>query len=399
MKTDLLHIPYDKTCNVYKSGIYVLLNIVSGKLYIGQARRPFITRWLEHQWSFETNTCKNNHLLNSIKKYGLDNFIFSVQEYLPDEIEHFNTKEATNEEITIVTNWLNYRETFWIRYYRLSFGDEMIYNMNDGGTGANPTNEMRKIFSKSQQKKWESETYKEMMKESFRNADRSYITQEFRNDISNRNRELWKTESYRNKMILVLRNRTISDTGKKNMSIAQCIYFSSSDSRRKKREEQLKWWDEHPEARIEYSKRMKETYESEPERKEQLKKLIEEKYTDPVYKAKHSQSQRRRWESDKEHIRYSELNKKRFESQNERDRISQSIKKLYVNPEYTAKRKAYYEKVKEKTKYRDLGIDNILYYLYEIWPAARNWRTKQKLEIIEEISNELKKMNYDNESR
>ena len=128
-------------------------------------------------------------------------------------------------------------------------------------------------------------------------------------------------------------------------------------------------------------------------------KSIEEKYTDPEYKAKHSQSQRKRWESDKEHIRYSELNKKRFESQNERVRISQSVKRLYTNPEYIAKRKSYYEKVKEKTKYRNLGIDNILYYLYEIWPAARNWRTKQKLEIIEEISNELKKMNYDNESR
>ena len=392
MKTDLLHIPYDRTSYIHKTGIYVLVNTITGKLYIGQARRPFITRWLEHQWSFNTYTCKNKYLLNSIKKYGLDNFIFSVQEYLPDEIAHFNTKEATDEEMKIVTDWLNYRETFWIRYYRLSFGDKMIYNMNDGGTGANPTTEMRKIFSKAQQKKWESKTYKEMMKESFRNADRSYITQEFRNDISNRSKELWNTESYRNKMLSALRNRTISEMGKMNMSIAQNIYFSSSESRRKKREEQLKWWDEHPEARIEYSKRMKETYESEPERKEHLKKIIEEKYNDPIYKAKHAHSQRKRWESDKEHIRYSELNKKRFESQTERDKISQSIKKLYDNPEYKVKRNAYYEKVKERTKYRNMGIDNILYYLYEIWPAARNWRIKQKIEMIEEISKEMKKL-------
>ncbi len=80
---------------IIKSGIYKINNNVSGKSYIGSAAN-LKNRFNEHKSDLRLNKHSNPHLQNSYNKYGKENFVFSVIEYVEDE------------------NNLIEREQFWI---------------------------------------------------------------------------------------------------------------------------------------------------------------------------------------------------------------------------------------------------------------------------------------------
>lgn len=70
-----------------KKAIYKIENIVNHKIYIGQTINPN-KRWKEHKASAKTE--KDKYLIhNAIKKYGEENFIFSILEWT----ENFNQRE------------------------------------------------------------------------------------------------------------------------------------------------------------------------------------------------------------------------------------------------------------------------------------------------------------------
>ena len=74
-------------------GIYKITNKITGKVYIGQSidcRR----RWWEHKSRAfdENNNCYHKPLYCSIRKYGLENFIFEIVEEC--DTETLNEKEA-----------------------------------------------------------------------------------------------------------------------------------------------------------------------------------------------------------------------------------------------------------------------------------------------------------------
>lgn len=73
-----------------KPGIYKITNLLNQKFYIGSAydcRR----RVLEHINRSKKGTHHNEHLVRSFEKYGMDNFIFEVMEYV--DIEDLIIKE------------------------------------------------------------------------------------------------------------------------------------------------------------------------------------------------------------------------------------------------------------------------------------------------------------------
>lgn len=59
----------------YKSGLYVIINKITKKIYIGSTNN-FRTRFLRHKNNLLNNKHKNSHLQNSVNKYGLNNFEF-----------------------------------------------------------------------------------------------------------------------------------------------------------------------------------------------------------------------------------------------------------------------------------------------------------------------------------
>lgn len=61
------------------SGIYKITNLINNKFYIGSAV-SLLNRYHTHKNSFVKNKHKNQHLQNSINKYGIDNFKFEVIE-------------------------------------------------------------------------------------------------------------------------------------------------------------------------------------------------------------------------------------------------------------------------------------------------------------------------------
>jgi group I intron endonuclease len=72
------------------SGIYKITNLINNKFYIGSAV-SLLSRYHTHKNSFVKNKHKNQHLQNSINKYGIDNFKFEV-------IELCNKKELLIKE-------------------------------------------------------------------------------------------------------------------------------------------------------------------------------------------------------------------------------------------------------------------------------------------------------------
>lgn len=60
-------------------GIYKIENKINGKIYIGQSN--FIERrWTQHKSPYEQERHADFPLYKAFKKYGIENFIFSVIE-------------------------------------------------------------------------------------------------------------------------------------------------------------------------------------------------------------------------------------------------------------------------------------------------------------------------------
>lgn len=106
--------------------IYKIVNLVNGKLYIGQTVKSLQQRWVRHLYLVRSG--ENRYLYDSIRYYGVENFLI-------EEIEKCDSKEVLNE-----------REKFWIKYFK-SNNKDFGYNMNDGGTGGAQSPEICKIIA------------------------------------------------------------------------------------------------------------------------------------------------------------------------------------------------------------------------------------------------------------
>ena len=93
-------------------GIYKITNLLNGKCYVGQSI-DIEKRWAEHKSIYNHPRCSNYHIYRAFRKYGIENFSFSVIEECEQSL-------------------LNEREKFWIQHYN-SF--ECGYNMTVGGDG------------------------------------------------------------------------------------------------------------------------------------------------------------------------------------------------------------------------------------------------------------------------
>lgn len=99
-------------------GIYKIENKINNKIYIGQSHK-IEQRWKEHIAAMNKTSVNYRPLYRAFKKYGINNFDFSVIE-------------------TCTPEQLDAREQYWIQYYNSFFfaPNSNGYNLNLGGNGA-----------------------------------------------------------------------------------------------------------------------------------------------------------------------------------------------------------------------------------------------------------------------
>ena len=105
---------YNKETGMYEGYIYVIINNINDKTYVGQTRTTVEKRWYQHRKA--SKALKNKVVLyNAMRKYGVENFIQEIIEECDDSI-------------------VNDREKFWIKQYN-STDKNIGYNKSFGGEG------------------------------------------------------------------------------------------------------------------------------------------------------------------------------------------------------------------------------------------------------------------------
>lgn len=98
-------------------GIYLIRNNINGKVYVGQSI-DILERWADHKRITKNDLTIKYPLYLAMRKYGIENFTFSIIEECPQEL-------------------LDEREVYWIQQYHSWVGDAQNngYNITQGGSG------------------------------------------------------------------------------------------------------------------------------------------------------------------------------------------------------------------------------------------------------------------------
>ncbi len=87
-----------------ESGIYVIINVINDKKYIGQSNN-IPRRWSEHRSELNKNKHHNTYLQASWNKYGAESFVFRVLQYsTPDKLDQL--------EIAYIKHFDSYRNGY-----------------------------------------------------------------------------------------------------------------------------------------------------------------------------------------------------------------------------------------------------------------------------------------------
>jgi len=96
------------------SNIYLIINLITDKKYVGQSINVNL-RWKKHIYNSKNNIMKSKFLYGAMNKYGINNFKIDI-------IENNIDMECINE-----------REKYWIKYYNSLAPNG--YNLTIGGEG------------------------------------------------------------------------------------------------------------------------------------------------------------------------------------------------------------------------------------------------------------------------
>lgn len=146
--------------------IYKITNIVTNKYYIGMTKQEVSKRFSQHKSSSKKPNPKN-YLYNTMKKYGIENFII-------EQLFKFSTKEeCCRKEIELISENIggyNLAKGGETGFSMLEKSEEEIANWKEAlcekrkgkkpALGMKHTEENKKLFSKVSREYWDSqETY------------------------------------------------------------------------------------------------------------------------------------------------------------------------------------------------------------------------------------------------
>lgn len=111
-------VPYE---NYIIGSIYLFVNKLNNKKYVGQTYNKYTDRWTAHK-----NATDTFYFHLALQKYGWDNF----DKYV---LEQSNFCLNTSEEIESLKKWLDSRETYYVKQFN-SNNKKFGYNLTEGGT-------------------------------------------------------------------------------------------------------------------------------------------------------------------------------------------------------------------------------------------------------------------------
>lgn len=298
-----------------KFGIYAIRCTSCGKVYIGQTRKPFKYRINEHIGCLHKGL-DSSYLQRSFNKYGTDAFEIVIQEKCPI------TDNASDE----CTEWLNKRETFWIKYYRRILGERNVFNLNDGGDGKWISEETREKLSIAGKRRYEKDP-------------------DARKKQGEYSRNAWKN----NRESRVKKNRENNQR---------------EDVRKKNSEVQKKRW-------------------SDQETHKRLKEVAQKCFSNKEHGKKTSAINKERWQNEEVRRKHQEATKKHWSTQEAHDKRKEQIKKMWAKPE---NRKKILELHKARKRKRDYVVDCILHNVYIDYPHLQNLCKSKKFYLIERIA-------------
>lgn len=125
----------------WNSGIYQIRNLINNKRYIGQTAN-FQKRKQIHFKDLKSKSKHTNpHLQKAYNKYGEENFVFEILEYI----------NLTNEN-EFNKNKLSERENDWVKYYSPNVYNIRIVSQSNLGIKFGPRSEQSKINMSNAQK-------------------------------------------------------------------------------------------------------------------------------------------------------------------------------------------------------------------------------------------------------
>lgn len=89
-----------------KSGIYQIRNLVNDKIYIGSTENLFI-RKNNHFYTLKNLIHRNNKLQNSYNKYGEQNFVFEVIEFIENKDKLLEIEQFWLDKFNVVSEGYN----------------------------------------------------------------------------------------------------------------------------------------------------------------------------------------------------------------------------------------------------------------------------------------------------
>jgi group I intron endonuclease len=170
--------------------IYLLINVITGKVYVGQTWQT-----LKNRWDSGHGYKKCVYLEKAIKKYGKNNFQYIILDIVSNQPD---------------ANWL---ENYWINIYN-SRNKNFGYNIRLGGSNGKLSEETKEKLSKAKKGIMHTEDYKIMMSERMKGINTW--------SKGNTNRKGKKaSEETKEKISKAGMGRKVSDLTKKKMSDSQ----------------------------------------------------------------------------------------------------------------------------------------------------------------------------------
>lgn len=233
---------YNGKGNSRKSGIYKIINIQNGRIYIGSAKE-FKSRARQHFSSLRNNKHQNKFLQNDFNKCEEEAFEFHVI-----LITEGNTEERRKVEQDCISEQLDNWENCYNFKKKTAKKD---------GPWSNTPEETSKLKSENMKKRWQDPEYK---KQVIQKIKENHQCDEVRQKISKASKKMW-----------------------------------SDPERKKEISQKISEAYQNPEIKEKISKASKKNWQD-PEYQEKVSRGLKQVFKDPKYAKKRSKVARKNWE-------------------------------------------------------------------------------------------------------